>query len=144
MAFAPAQNHEVELSISLIHQVPGVPAKHHKSLLHRGVKVNAAFVPFYWFTKQQNVPRNSRGRVSAASRGAKTELISEYLQGNVIPIRHSKYDPLSRPEKPGSLTPFLFFYKIFFIYKVQHVTWLWRDCISKHSGGCFGAWTVAP
>lgn len=34
MAFAPAQNHEVKLSISLIHQVPSVPAKHHKSLVH--------------------------------------------------------------------------------------------------------------
>lgn len=34
MAFAPAQNHEVKLSISLIHQVPSVPAEHHKSLVH--------------------------------------------------------------------------------------------------------------
>lgn len=32
MAFAPAQNHEIKFSISLIHQVPSVPAKHHKSL----------------------------------------------------------------------------------------------------------------
>lgn len=46
MAFAPAQNHEVELSIPFIHQVPGVPAKQHKSLLHAEMKEESAFGPF--------------------------------------------------------------------------------------------------
>lgn len=47
MAFSPAQNHEVKLSISPIHQVPSVPAKHHKSLVHTEKTTETQYVAFY-------------------------------------------------------------------------------------------------
>lgn len=71
MAFAPAQNHEVKFSISLIHQVPSVPAKH-KSWVHTEKTTETEYVPIYWCRKEQMVPGTPEGEC-AASLGTESE-----------------------------------------------------------------------
>lgn len=153
MAFAPAQNHEVKFPVSLIHQVPSVPAKQRKTSGHTEKTTEAGFVPVYWCRTEQKCSRDSRGRVCAAYvklRGGMNLHIFIVGKVNVIPICQSKYD-LSfvrgnqRPPVHNQVHSQFFFFSC--IYKGQNVPdWRdWRNCVFVQTlGRQFWAWKVAP
>lgn len=61
-------------------------------------------------------------------------------------ICQSKHDPRQRSQRDPQCTNSRAHWHFFLLQSATcpWLTRLWRDCVSKHCGGCWGAWKVAP